>query len=165
MERAAARERMIEVGAQIAAMRTIVAELHVKLHNAEAGLAKAEAEFDRLLGTNPDAVLTAETAKASPPRVLGVSIPTYEGGLNDQIVALFKANVMRSFTADEVVAFLNQANGRTEPVKQDSVYAALSRLVSDESAVIVRLERGLYRAKLQRRPLSESPNRPMDGNH
>jgi uncharacterized coiled-coil protein SlyX len=143
------RERIIHLGAQISGARTAIAELRARLKEAESQLAQTEAELDRLIGNNrpttlvggppvsSTAVISAQVGQAT-----GIRLPVCAGTLNDQVVALLRANPNRPFAAEEVFVCLNKMPGRTEPAQRDSVYAALSRVVSDGQ--VSRLERGTY---------------------
>jgi hypothetical protein len=156
------RERVIQLGALITSLRRDIAELSAKLEIAEAELdhlfegnehpPKASPDdigtpgiFETLMRV-PSVTGVSENGSQPVPPVLLVHLPPDLGTftLNDQVLALIKANEERSFTPEQITNLLNNNKIRTEPARLESVYAALSRLVSDQA--ITRVERGLYRA-------------------
>jgi hypothetical protein len=152
------RERLIQLGTQIAGLRTEIAALQSKL-------TETVAELDGLVpdsmlsaapatnGTaptatpaaSPDSTAAATIAAREPPapKRPELVIPPVIGSLSDQALAVIKANPDRQFSGETITNCLNQM-ARTAPANLDSVNAALSRLTTD--GLILRVERGLYTA-------------------
>jgi hypothetical protein len=161
------RERVIQLGAQIAGLRTEVATLQSRLAEAESeldrlfpdatlspspatnGAAPAESSggtdgmFSTLMSGHPPAAAPAATAPLVPKRP-ELIIPSVIGNLSDQALALLKANPSFQLSGEVITNCLNQM-ARTTPAHLDSVNAALSRLTTD--GLILRVERGRYKAK------------------
>jgi hypothetical protein len=168
------RERVIELGAQIAGWRAEIAALQSKVSEAETEIDRlfpdamasrssstdgatapvetpADADgssmngaFSKLMSRSPEA-LAAIAAEAAPHPKSQLVIPSVIGNLADQALAVLQANPDRLLTGEVITEGLNRMVGRATLANYDSVNAALSRLATD--GMIVRVERGVYRAK------------------
>jgi hypothetical protein len=159
------RERVIELGVEITEVRADIALLQAKLR-------EKETELDQLFSDappspNPATNGSATGAAATPahryshpslqaeaelsgvpgrvPLLPELIVPPVIGNLADQALAILKANPDRQLSGEIIMTCMNRMAGRTAPALLDSVNAALSRLTTD--GLIVRVERGLYKAK------------------
>jgi hypothetical protein len=149
-----------------ATQREAIIRLGAKITQLRVELEKAEAELDRLVAAPPQPAPSPKIQRAEPngaggdifsvtPQTLktdAVTIPPTIGSLSDQAVAVLKANPTRALSGEIITDCLNRMPGRTSQANVDSVNAALSRLTTD--GIIVRVERGLYKAK----PLTTNGN-------
>jgi hypothetical protein len=161
----AKRERLIELGSQIAGWRAEIASFQSKI-------AEAEIEIDRLFPDNTSSSNPAMDGAGPPsapthtpvlrhPSLVGLQpgaevpnvrttepelvIPSVIGNLADQALAVLKANPDAELSSEVITGCMNRMQGRTSTAASESVNAALSRLASE--GLITRVERGIYKVK------------------